>query len=1055
MRPKKRIKLAALCLTAAMLTADFYGAGQLAYASQPEASNAEESLQKLVGDVEENSQKEENTQDLKETKDNSEETQNSDENQSPDQENSDENQSPDQENAEENSGPENPEENQKQPEDLKNGVQGNSGDSKDDQENQDKREIKEEEMQELLGEVEREEEQKELSPEEAFAELLKEYDMYGVLTGSVEFLVRQEASRDAAVVQTLPSGHQVKLTGVVLTDADVWFQISFAVNDTEYSGYLQSDFIVSQDERLSAWRDQYLAAGGSRALSRVNASGNTDLNAFPSSYRSYIQSLIKAHPNWTFVPMNTNLNWDDVLKAETADAVSLVENRWPATWKSTDSGSYNMETGEWYIKNGTTWVQASESLVRYYLDPRNFLNEESVFQFEQLTYNKSAHTEDGVEKILSGTFMSHKKLEDGSGDTYAKVFMEIGKELKVSPYFLASRVRQEQGTQGNSSLISGTYPGYEGYYNYFNIGATGIGNDVITSGLTEAQNEGWNSRYKALKGGASKAASRYIARGQDTFYLQKFDVDSSYDGLYWHQYMQHLLAADLEGKKVQESYKSMGALNNSFVFKVPVYENMPSKPMAKPEENLSKPSLKASNNGGTSVKLSWETVSGAAGYRIYRAEGDGSYTKLKTVSGLMSTSYEDRSVVPGKKYNYKIRAYLQLKEGKQYSSYSDVKTIDYTVPAVSWNKFSVKNYKTIELSWKKAEADGYKIYRKTGSGSYSCIKTIAGKSNLTFKDTSVVPGNTYTYRIRSYRRVNGKDYYSSYTSVKTAEVKMSKPKLEKGYVSGGKKVKLTWKRDSKGDGYDIYRATSKNGKYTKVKSVTSNKTVSWSDSSMTTGKTYYYKIRSYSKTSAGTKRSGYSNILQVKTKLSKVKVTSIKASEGKIKLKWKKDSNATGYKIYRATSKKGKYKVVKKITKNSTVNWTDKNLTGGKTYYYKIRSYADNGKKTKYGSYSSVTSAKAKVSGTKFTKVSSSNAKKVTLKWEKQDKADGYKIYRKTGKNGTYKEIKTISKSKTVSYTNGSLKSGTTYYYKIRTYKKVDGKIKYSAYSAEKRIQAK
>ena len=110
--------------------------------------------------------------------------------------------------------------------------------------------------------------------------------------------------------------------------------------------------------------------------------------------------------------------------------------------------------------------------------------------------------------------------------------MKIGQELKVSPFFLASRVRQEQGVSGNSALISGTYAGYKGYYNYFNRQATGIGEAVIINGLKEAKSKGWNTRYKALKGGAESVSSDYIAKGRDTFYFQKFDVDGSYNGLY-------------------------------------------------------------------------------------------------------------------------------------------------------------------------------------------------------------------------------------------------------------------------------------------------------------------------------------------------------------------------------------------------------------------------------------------------------------------------------------------------------------------------------------------
>lgn len=793
--------------------------------------------------------------------------------------------------------------------------------------------------------------------EEAFAELLNDYEMYGMLANDVVFPVYQEASLESGIVKELTSGYQVKLTGVALAETGVWFQIVFAVDDVEYTGYIQREYVVTQDARLAEWEGKYLA-GGVQLFNRGSARGSTELSAFPKSYQSAIQNLIQAHPNWTFVPMNTNLEWEEVLKNEMVDARNLVETYQPDTWKSTEPKDYNMETGEWVIKNGTNWVQASESIVKHYLDPRNFLNEESVFQFEQLTYN-TYHTESGVEKILSGTFMANKKLEDGSGDgvTYAQAFLKIGKELKVSPYFLASRVRQEQGVSGTSSLISGTYPGYKGYYNYFNMGATGIGTEVIISGLTEAKNAGWNTRYKALRGGAEKVSSRYIARGQDTFYLQKFDVDPSYDGLYWHQYMQNLLAADSEGKSVQRSYAAMGALDNGFVFKVPVYNNMPSSPCPKPEETLAKPSVTAEKNGYSSIKLSWKEVASAENYQVYRAEGaDGKYSKVKTTSSL---SYEDKAVEPGKQYSYKVRALKKFSDGNRYSSYSTVKTVDLTVPATSWNTFKVKSYSSIELSWQKKSVDGYQIYRKTGSGEYSHIKTLAGSGSCSYIDGTVTPNNAYSYKIRGFVMVNGKNYYSVYTAIKNAELSMAKPQAEKASVSGGTKVKVTWKRDSKANGYYVYRAASKNGAFKKVKDITSNKTVSWSDKEITTGKTYYYKIRSYVKSSVGTKTSAYSNVVSVNTALKKP-VVALTAAKKKVTLKWQKDANAAGYKIYRATSKNGKYKEIKKITKNGTVKWTDKTVKSGKKYYYKIRAYAVNKGKIKYSAYSAKKSVRAK-----------------------------------------------------------------------------------------------
>ena len=173
--------------------------------------------------------------------------------------------------------------------------------------------------------------------------------------------------------------------------------------------------------------------------------------------------------------------------------------------------------------------------------------------------------------------MENQKLEDGSGDgmTYAQAFYKIGKSLNLSPYFLAARVRQEQGLKGSSALISGTHPGFEGCYNYFNIGASGPTKEAIyASGLTEARNEGWTSRYAALEYGAKKVAANYISKGQDALYLQKFNVVDN-GRAFWGQYMQNLLAADNEGKTMRKAYANINALENSYAFKIPVYQGMP------------------------------------------------------------------------------------------------------------------------------------------------------------------------------------------------------------------------------------------------------------------------------------------------------------------------------------------------------------------------------------------------------------------------------------------------------------------------------------------------
>ena len=167
--------------------------------------------------------------------------------------------------------------------------------------------------------------------------------------------------------------------------------------------------------------------------------------------------------------------------------------------------------------------------------------------------------------------------------TYAQAFMNAAESYDVSPYHLVSRVIQEVGSNGSRS-VSGKEPGYEGIYNYYNIGAYQSSDPVINAlkwASTPSSNEKylrpWNSRYKAILGGAKYIATGYISVGQNTLYLQKFDVVAN-GGLYSHQYMSNIMAASSEGIRTYNKYSNMGQLSNSFTFLIPVYDNMPNLP---------------------------------------------------------------------------------------------------------------------------------------------------------------------------------------------------------------------------------------------------------------------------------------------------------------------------------------------------------------------------------------------------------------------------------------------------------------------------------------------
>ncbi len=366
----------------------------------------------------------------------------------------------------------------------------------------------------------------------------------------------------------LPAGSQVLLLSPQDTGDGIRFLVSFGLEDAERYGYLDAGEIVCVDERYAKWLGTVSSRLPYETVTKLSGVKNADIESFPASYQGRLRALKNSHPNWIFVPMNTGLNWNTVVTEEMRGERSLVHASLGDDWKAERTAQSN-----WYI--------ATESAVKYVLDPRNFLTENHIFMFEQLTYNASYHSPDAVQRIIAPTFMSGLIPDDNR--TYAEAFWQVGSSLGVSPFHLACRVYQEQGASGGSPLISGSYGEYQGYYNYFNIKASGKTTaEVIANGLAYAKQQGWDTRYKSIAGGAYFISANYILKGQDTLYLQKFDVDSSYNGVFSHQYMQNITAPMTEGAKIRQAYEQTGSVDNPFVFKVPVYSGMPSSACPKP-----------------------------------------------------------------------------------------------------------------------------------------------------------------------------------------------------------------------------------------------------------------------------------------------------------------------------------------------------------------------------------------------------------------------------------------------------------------------------------------
>lgn len=352
----------------------------------------------------------------------------------------------------------------------------------------------------------------------------------------------------------------------------------------------------------------------------VNAENDfqTLLAQFPSSYQAKLRELHRKHPNWKFKRVSISLDWSHVVNKESELGVNTIAsnvpkggsssaNSAPFSYLSREKKAYKLYKDEFKLIDGKNMYTADKKVVAYYMDPRNFLTDQQIFQFEALDYNDT-QTIDGVKQILNNTFMKgdytykDKKTKKKVKKNYAETFMAAGEKFGISPYFLAARCKNEVGAKGSGST-SGKYPGYKGYYNYFNIGAGDSSNGkAIAKGLKYAKGNGsygrpWNNPYISIMGGSKFIANEYVALGQNTLYFQKFSVKSG-AYRYWHQYSTNVQASYSQAKSVYNAYKSNGLLNKEILFYIPVYKNMPSQACSLPKREAN------NNNYLKSLKVS-------------------------------------------------------------------------------------------------------------------------------------------------------------------------------------------------------------------------------------------------------------------------------------------------------------------------------------------------------------------------------------------------------------------------------------------------------------------
>lgn len=772
------------------------------------------------------------------------------------------------------------------------------------------------------------------------------------------------------------------------------------------------------------------------------------LSKFPSSYHSSLRALHQKYPNWQFEPLNTGLDFETVVTNEMSAETTASSGNKSLIWKTASEMlmrnewcDYSTSTGQYIYKDSNAWVSAGRNTVAWFIDPRNWLNEIDIMQFEKNSFDASVHTKAGVQAILAKTFMKEsngkfsylsynpstkKWSEKRSARTYPTVFYEAGKKYNVSPFYLASKSVQELGMYGSDSsdgthyIGSGSNSGklIKGLYNFYNIGAND-GADPITNGLTFAAGyesnhysnvlngalsiwnpakwntstygRPWNNQAKAITGGAQFFYDNYISQGQNTGYFVRFNVNPTNEGnLYWHQFMTNIAGACQENSTTYYAYKDLGVLSNTKKFLIPVYKNMP---------DLNNT---ISINGATNTGIAAGGMNVRSGPGVdYAQQGWLNQGDRVTILKAERTdlSYRYNSVKYPYWYQVRYTQGGQTKTGYVYSEYINLAS---TRAVCEGDRITVS---------RKNNAD--KVYYYSDN---PAVAKVSQDGIIDVKSNGVC--NIYAFLSNGNMDV---------VRVQTESFKINPQTLT---VDAGAKKTLSLVPKVAG-------AISWSSSNTAVATVTSGGTV-------TTKKAGTVTITA--KTQDGSK--AYSTLTVRPDGTSLKKPT---AGSDYVKLSWNPKSGVTGYKIYRKYTWDTNYSCIATVKGSSITSYTDWNVTRGEPYDYCIKTYtgsADSNASAKV----SVLVSPGKTSLTSVTPTSGDGWAYNTLSWQRVTNATGYRIYRKATGEKEYRYYTSVYGNEKTQYVDKNVQIGKQYVYCVKVFKKTSFSTKYSGASNKMKV---
>ncbi len=411
------------------------------------------------------------------------------------------------------------------------------------------------------------------------------------------------------------------------------------------------------------------------------------------------------------------------------------------------------------------------------------------------------------------------------------------------------------------------------------------------------------------------------------------------------------------------------------------------------------------------TKVSWKSIDGAIGYKVYRSTSKSSGYEL--LSNTEELSYVDNSAEAGVYYYYKVMA-LAAKSAAN-SDYSVVKsrTCDLPRPVISLSNNTTTGYVLVE--WAEVDgAVGYKVYKATEShGDYSLLATT---EDLSYEDITGVTGEIGYYKVFAVAENTAAN--SAYSEEQALMCILARPVITLSGVSSTGKIKIAWEAVEGAVGYMLYRSTSKNGTYSLL---AETETTSYTDNTARAGTAYYYKLIAVAESPEANSVESVSKYRTCDLARPTISLTGV-ASTGKTKISWNAIEGAISYKVYRSATSNGTYKLLETVTDTSYVDYS---AEAGDVFYYKVMAVASNS-----AANSAYSSAKYRTCDLPRPVVSidRSSSGKPWLSWEAVENAVSYKIYRATSKNGSYTLMYTTTNT---SYTNTSAVSGKTYYYKV------------------------